>query len=439
MAIVSSSRAMKYPGAVRTMAFAPAPWDLLIWAESNERVCIADLRSGLMPRQTICLNQYAEDVVTCDPIDSPEPLRDNLLGNPDSDPDDLRRLTHNLADPDYPNVEPLTRDEQDILRLIRTAREQESQPASPNREETEPVSSAPRSVITPSGIRPRSTTSGNVAAVHVPRTTEDTHDPQPSDRTHRRSLGLLDRDVVGLGGLPAPPAISNPWQADSRTEEESHAERWLELSRLQEEMASGRDAREDEEDEMPDLTPTSTSSNRNRANARHAGTTGDQPNLNPSNRHFMSLLEGERAGARRRNATGESGRQSQEPGDESLTSLGHSVRAREQRAHDESTEDQPTGNSAATGSAEGPPRHRAALLANMRRRQLDTVVGTIGEPRGESREQTREPARYIRPGPDSTTYVYGVQNRVRGMETVGREEAGVGISGLALSGDGGVL
>lgn len=50
------------PGAVRTMLFSPAPWDLLIWSEDQARVCVADLRSGLRTRQVLHLDPKAEDL-----------------------------------------------------------------------------------------------------------------------------------------------------------------------------------------------------------------------------------------------------------------------------------------------------------------------------------------------------------------------------------------
>jgi hypothetical protein len=43
------------PGAIRTMVFAPHPWDLLIWAEDQGKICLADLRSGLRVRQIVRL------------------------------------------------------------------------------------------------------------------------------------------------------------------------------------------------------------------------------------------------------------------------------------------------------------------------------------------------------------------------------------------------
>lgn len=42
-------------GAVRSMSFAPAPWDLFAWAEDQGRVCVIDLRNAFQSRQTIDL------------------------------------------------------------------------------------------------------------------------------------------------------------------------------------------------------------------------------------------------------------------------------------------------------------------------------------------------------------------------------------------------
>lgn len=51
------------PGAVRTMVFSPQPWDLLIWAEDQARVCIADLRAGLLARQVLALDPKEDSVI----------------------------------------------------------------------------------------------------------------------------------------------------------------------------------------------------------------------------------------------------------------------------------------------------------------------------------------------------------------------------------------
>jgi hypothetical protein len=47
-------------GAVRSMHFSPAPWDLLVWSEDQGRVCVADLRSGLKLKQTLNLDPKQE-------------------------------------------------------------------------------------------------------------------------------------------------------------------------------------------------------------------------------------------------------------------------------------------------------------------------------------------------------------------------------------------
>ncbi|QIX00902.1 hypothetical protein AMS68_006419 [Peltaster fructicola] len=56
--VIPSSRAgsQSYAGSIRSMMFSPSPWDLLIWAEDQGRVCIGDLRSGLQRTQVLHLN-----------------------------------------------------------------------------------------------------------------------------------------------------------------------------------------------------------------------------------------------------------------------------------------------------------------------------------------------------------------------------------------------
>lgn len=45
----------EYAGAVRSMSFSPAPWDLFAWAEDRGRICVTDLRSSCRSRQTVDL------------------------------------------------------------------------------------------------------------------------------------------------------------------------------------------------------------------------------------------------------------------------------------------------------------------------------------------------------------------------------------------------
>jgi hypothetical protein len=54
------------PGAIRTMIFAPPPWDLLIWAEDQGKVCLADLRTGLRTRQVLKLEPNNADYTRVD-------------------------------------------------------------------------------------------------------------------------------------------------------------------------------------------------------------------------------------------------------------------------------------------------------------------------------------------------------------------------------------
>ena len=54
--VLKSSRPVldhDFCGAVRSMSFAPEPWDLLAWAEDKGRVCVTDLRDAFKSRQTI--------------------------------------------------------------------------------------------------------------------------------------------------------------------------------------------------------------------------------------------------------------------------------------------------------------------------------------------------------------------------------------------------
>ncbi|GAB7364843.1 hypothetical protein MBLNU230_g5636t1 [Neophaeotheca triangularis] len=59
VATVPGSRADQpppHPGAVRSITFSPDPWDLLIWAEDQGRICVGDLRVGLRSKQVVELD-----------------------------------------------------------------------------------------------------------------------------------------------------------------------------------------------------------------------------------------------------------------------------------------------------------------------------------------------------------------------------------------------
>ena len=63
--VLKSSRASipgNFVGAVRSMSFSPAPWDLLAWAEDQGRVCVVDLRNGFYSKQVIELETGSPDL-----------------------------------------------------------------------------------------------------------------------------------------------------------------------------------------------------------------------------------------------------------------------------------------------------------------------------------------------------------------------------------------
>ena len=65
IAVLKSSRASLRPlwsGAIRSMCFSPAPWDLFAWAEDRGRVCVIDLRNSFQSKQVIELETDSPNV-----------------------------------------------------------------------------------------------------------------------------------------------------------------------------------------------------------------------------------------------------------------------------------------------------------------------------------------------------------------------------------------
>lgn len=60
---IMSSRPRTYAGAVRSIQFSPAPWDLLVWAEHSGRVCVADARSNFVKRQVVDILVEKDDLI----------------------------------------------------------------------------------------------------------------------------------------------------------------------------------------------------------------------------------------------------------------------------------------------------------------------------------------------------------------------------------------
>ncbi|KIW13871.1 hypothetical protein PV08_06652 [Exophiala spinifera] len=50
-------------GCVRAMAFSPAPWDILAWAEDHGRIGLADVRQCFMRRQVVHLDRHETEIV----------------------------------------------------------------------------------------------------------------------------------------------------------------------------------------------------------------------------------------------------------------------------------------------------------------------------------------------------------------------------------------
>ena len=76
LAVMKSSRPVcerDKCGAVRSMSFSPDPWDLLVWAEDQGRICVIDLRSAFRSRQVVNIE-----------ADSPELSIINILDHDDS-------------------------------------------------------------------------------------------------------------------------------------------------------------------------------------------------------------------------------------------------------------------------------------------------------------------------------------------------------------------
>jgi WD40 repeat protein len=113
VAVVPSSRpdfSNPHPGAIRSMMFSPEPWDLLIWAEDQGRICIGDLRTGLKTRQ----------VINLEPKD--EKLRRLVVDDvePDESPPHVETIT-STTNPAPPPPRDLDELEEDVIRRYRQA------------------------------------------------------------------------------------------------------------------------------------------------------------------------------------------------------------------------------------------------------------------------------------------------------------------------------
>lgn len=191
VAMVPSSRPDTTLGGVRSLCFAPDPWDLLIWVEDTERMCMADLRNGLHVRQVNVLDPVAPTVRRCD-------LSDANLSIPDSSG--------------------LTEQELQILDGLRTTRQRQERDALglPS------AASNPRSI---NYISPRNRQRLSNPAVlgsirdylrdHNWNSNGETSDGRPTSATRRRDPPTFQGSTSPPASRPGPPSSaelsSNPW------------------------------------------------------------------------------------------------------------------------------------------------------------------------------------------------------------------------------------
>lgn len=139
LAVFTTSRPMQASGAVRSMEFSPAPFDLLAWTEASGRAGVADLRDLFLSRQLltvdcrldgmvkIIVSERSGDETRLDPrlrsfrtdssLSSTTP---DYLGL-DFERRQLRHLTREMLDRHQP---PLTAEETEVLQAMTVSRRQ---------------------------------------------------------------------------------------------------------------------------------------------------------------------------------------------------------------------------------------------------------------------------------------------------------------------------
>lgn len=102
--IIPSSRPSTRPGpgSIRTMCFAPEPWHLLVWSEQEERVCVADLRTGLQTRQILQLDLQAKDLERMEVTQTGAPCSESERFELDAEVDFVRRFQRASSNNDRP-------------------------------------------------------------------------------------------------------------------------------------------------------------------------------------------------------------------------------------------------------------------------------------------------------------------------------------------------
>jgi hypothetical protein len=92
IALTTSSRPheLTRDGAIRSICFAPAPWDLLVCVEHSERVCVIDTRSGFRTRQMVKLDPHSVEKAEIVDCNTTEDVIDPRLRSTAADWDSLR-------------------------------------------------------------------------------------------------------------------------------------------------------------------------------------------------------------------------------------------------------------------------------------------------------------------------------------------------------------
>jgi hypothetical protein len=162
VAVVPSTRpdTRHGPGGIRSTQFTPHPWDLFISAEDQDRVCIADLRTGMCIRQVLHLDPNQEGCEHIKIADHPASPYSRGL-DPVLEAEFIRQFRRSHADDDPDSADTYLTDNRRLARLAsRLAQDEEHYPmlmsqerqvldalgAGRHREDSLSYSPAPRSI-----------------------------------------------------------------------------------------------------------------------------------------------------------------------------------------------------------------------------------------------------------------------------------------------------
>ncbi|KAI5776386.1 hypothetical protein EDC01DRAFT_763353 [Geopyxis carbonaria] len=106
---ITSSRAYTHVGAIRSVQFSPAPWDLLVWAEHCGRVCVADARSNFTRRQIVNIFVEKDELIEAEIEEMPDlpsawEISQSLLGNPNTNRAVVHEEGETIDDSDSPDL-----------------------------------------------------------------------------------------------------------------------------------------------------------------------------------------------------------------------------------------------------------------------------------------------------------------------------------------------